>query len=250
METYRRLCTEFYELDKPHAPENELAFYAVYAINAGGPIFEPMCGTGRFLIPLLEHGLDVDGLDASEHMLAVCQQKCLTKNLHPKLYQQFLHEFVSDKKYNLIFIPTGSLGLITRALEIKKCLAILYDLLLPNGKLVFEVETLHAVPKELGAWQTAGRSHITADKSKLILSTLSTYDAATQILKTVWRYQLIKENKILVTENEDFQVRLYQQYEMDECLKEAGFQDIVRFNSHSPETRDNNEVIIYECVKH
>jgi SAM-dependent methyltransferase len=250
METYRRLCTEFYELDKPHAPANELAFYTAYAHNAGGPIFEPMCGTGRFLIPLLEQGLDVDGLDASVHMLAVCEQKCLTKNLRPKLYQEFLHEFRSDKKYNLIFIPTGSLGLITRLAEIKKCLSILYDLLLPNGKLVFEVETPRVLPTELGTWQTPSRTHVTADKSKIVLSTLPTYDAATQIFKTLCRYQLIKENKILVTENEDFEVRLYQPHEIDEWLKETGFQDMVCFNAYSPDAADNNEVIIYECVKH
>jgi 2-polyprenyl-3-methyl-5-hydroxy-6-metoxy-1,4-benzoquinol methylase len=59
------LCTQFYELDKPSAPENELNFYIEYVKNGNWPIFEPMCGTGCFLIPMLERGLDIKGSDAS-----------------------------------------------------------------------------------------------------------------------------------------------------------------------------------------
>lgn len=58
---YRGLCTEFYELDKPNAPEDALQCYLYYAEEAQGKILEPMCGTGRFLIPLLERGLKVVG---------------------------------------------------------------------------------------------------------------------------------------------------------------------------------------------
>jgi SAM-dependent methyltransferase len=250
METYKNLCTELYELDKPHAPENELAFYLAHAKQTIGPIFEPMCGTGRFLIPMLEQGLDVDGLDASTYMLSVCKQKCLAKNLHPRLYEQYLHEFSPDKKYGLIFIPTGSFGLITDMEQAKQCLKIIYDSLLPNGKFLFEVETIHTVPKELDTWHHNVKSVHKADKSKIILSTQPKYHTATQILQTLCRYQLIQENKILQTENEDFNLRLYQADEMDQWLKQAGFLHVIRHKTHTPETsEENNEVIIYECIK-
>ena len=53
---YKNLCTEYYELDKPHASEDALQCYLKYADEAKGSILEPMCGTGNFLIPLLEKG--------------------------------------------------------------------------------------------------------------------------------------------------------------------------------------------------
>ena len=146
METYNNLCTQFYELDKPTAPSEALNFYLEFARNANGPIFEPMCGTGRFLIPLLEAGFDIEGSDASSHMLSVCREKCAAKNLKPKLYQQFLQQMSFNTKYALIFIPSGSFGLITDPIEAKNCLRILHDHLLPNGKLVFEIETTDCVP--------------------------------------------------------------------------------------------------------
>ena len=112
METYNNLCTQYYDLDKPTAPPDALNFYLEYAKNANGPIFEPMCGTGRFLIPLLELDFDIEGSDASTHMLSICKEKCAAKGLTAKLHHQFLNEMAFDKKFGLIFIPSGSFGLL------------------------------------------------------------------------------------------------------------------------------------------
>ena len=49
--SYGRLCTEFYDLDKPEPPLAELERYARYAARAEGPVHEAMCGSGRFLLP-------------------------------------------------------------------------------------------------------------------------------------------------------------------------------------------------------
>ena len=83
LDTYLSLCTEVYELSKPNPPEDAYAFYRDYAVKVNGPILEPMCGTGRFLLPLLEEGFDVHGFDASDHMLGVLHAKAETKNLKP-----------------------------------------------------------------------------------------------------------------------------------------------------------------------
>ena len=66
---YKTLCAEYYELDKPTALEDALQCYLRYAEESHGPILEPMCGTGRFLIPLLKQGYSVTGFDYSSHML-------------------------------------------------------------------------------------------------------------------------------------------------------------------------------------
>ena len=69
---YKRLLTEAYDLDKPEAPEQEFARWLQFAREARGPVLEVMCGSGRFLVPLAEAGIDIDGVDASEDMLAAC----------------------------------------------------------------------------------------------------------------------------------------------------------------------------------
>lgn len=52
LEAYLSLCAEVYDLSKPKAPEDVYAFYRNYTMKANSRILEPMCGNGRFLLPL------------------------------------------------------------------------------------------------------------------------------------------------------------------------------------------------------
>src|ERR1700722_11373646 len=96
---YRALCTEYYELDKPKAPEDALQCYLQYAEEAQGKILEPMRGTGRFLLPLLEKGYSVSGFDYSPHMLEICKKKCAAKGLKPILAEATFETFSSQEMY-------------------------------------------------------------------------------------------------------------------------------------------------------
>ncbi len=63
---YGQLATEVYELDKPVGRSFPgLDYYARQLAGITGRILEPACGTGRVLVPLLEAGLAVEGLDSS-----------------------------------------------------------------------------------------------------------------------------------------------------------------------------------------
>jgi hypothetical protein len=50
---YLGLCTQVYDLSKPTPPADAYAFYHTYASAVNGPIFEPMCGTGRLLLQII-----------------------------------------------------------------------------------------------------------------------------------------------------------------------------------------------------
>src|SRR5262245_12435857 len=94
-EAYQSLCTEFYELDKPSAPPDAIDYYLRKAAEAKGKILEPMCGTGRFLIPLLEKGYEAVGFDSSSHMLEMCKTKCRERQLSANLIHASFESFKS-----------------------------------------------------------------------------------------------------------------------------------------------------------
>lgn len=245
--SYQRLCTLYYDLDKPAAPENELQFYMNYAYKSPGTILEPMCGTGRFLIPMLESGLDIEGFDASEYMLTVLQQKSTQKNLKTLVWQQWLQEFCNNKKYGLIFIPSGSFGLIIDPQQAHDCLQTLYNHLLPHGKLVFEIETPSAyiIPHEI--WQ---HSYVRQDAlTSIALHSLPSYNPTTQIVSIRNHYQLLHNNIIVQEEVEDFNVKLYNFDELDSYLITLGF-EIIKYKGCTQEhPQPNNPIITYECTK-
>ena len=67
MTSYGPLCSEFYELDKPVGGEYpDVGYYLQRLREVGGRALEVAVGTGRLLVPLLQAGLAVDGVDSSE----------------------------------------------------------------------------------------------------------------------------------------------------------------------------------------
>ena len=48
----------------------DIPFYLEEARNAGRPVLELACGTGRLTIPIAQSGVEIVGLDLSPSMLA------------------------------------------------------------------------------------------------------------------------------------------------------------------------------------
>jgi len=244
--TYLDLCTQVYEISKPTAPEDALAFYKSYANEASSAILEPMCGTGRFLLPLAKDGFKIEGSDASEHMLDVLKNKAEQMSLKVDVWESVASEIPDNKLYSLIFIPSGSFGLITEPCEISKTLKSFYNHLGDSGVLVFEVETKHAIP-ELGVWR--GSKWLRPDGKMILLSSCASMDG--DICSSVAKYELIDKNQVLQTEVEEYKIKIYEPGSLLELLKSIGFRDVKTLKafdrSNSPS--DSDESVVYECRK-
>lgn len=247
---YKGLCTDFYELDKPHPPEDALQCYLKFAEEAQGAILEPMCGTGRFLVPLLEKGYPVTGFDYSSHMLDVCRNKCDRLGLKATLVEASFESFSLPENYNLIFIPSSSFCLLTSPDEIAQALKFISNRLKPGGKFVFEIETLQAFGGSQGEWK--GKWVNKPDGSKIVINTLSHFDSLSRIETLLCRYELWEENKISCTEVEDFRLRLYEQSEIELLLEEQGLIIVGKWEAEPYSNLKANEfspVVLYECMK-
>ena len=53
-----------------------------------GKVLDVGFGTGRLMLSYLAAGIDVEGVDSSGEMLAICRQKAFERGLSPVLYQQ------------------------------------------------------------------------------------------------------------------------------------------------------------------
>ena len=78
---------------------DDLPFWLAFARAGKGPFLDLACGTGRVLIPLLEAGLDGDGLDAADRMLARCAVKAREAGKQPALVRGDMCEFRMPRKY-------------------------------------------------------------------------------------------------------------------------------------------------------
>lgn len=191
---------------------------------SGGPVLELMCGSGRFLIPLLEQGINIEGADASSDMLQACREKCAQKGLKPVLYQQCIEETDLPKKYRLIIIPASSFILVIDKDTALRSLRKIHKLLQPRGKLILDIDTPKAASRLTGHW--VGRWVDGSDGAMIIFSALSSYNQVEKIEYSIHKYELFKDEKLIATELEHFATRFYEIDEFRNLLEDAGFKHI------------------------
>lgn len=249
LDKYRKLCTEAYDLSKPEAHENTLAFYLARFADASEPVLEPMCGTGRYLIPFLERGIDIDGVDASPHMLQMCRDNARRRGVTPTLYEQLLVEMSLSRRYGYVMIPHGSFGFFTDRKVAQSTLARLHDHMLPRGRLVLDVEKPRAARNSPGSWK--GRWRTRSDGAQLVWSGFAApFDAAERIERSLTRYELFVDGRLVDTELEEYTIRFYEPDDFRQLLESAGFVDIRASRPYSDEEpREEDAEIIFECSR-
>lgn len=240
---YGSLCTEMYEILHEQAPKDELEFYLSYARH-GQKILEPLCGSGRFLIPFVENNLDITGIDLSSEMLA----KLKEKNNNTKVIQEDILKYNTKEKYDYIFISSGSVSLFTDMDLCKKILLKIKSFLKTNGKFVFAVDTISNRCIDDTEYRVKVKVK-TKDGLDLYLKTKNYYEIKTQTQFSPSIYELLSDDNVLQIEEMDFQTHLYKYGEMDTILKEIGFTNVKVYSSFSKKIAKNDscEMFLYEC---
>ncbi|MBA3717696.1 MAG: class I SAM-dependent methyltransferase [Actinobacteria bacterium] len=137
----------------------EIEFFRRFIEDGGGPALDVACGTGRLLIPWLEAGLDVDGVDVSEDMLALCRERAEREGLTARLYAQPMHEVDLPRRYRTIVV-CGGLGVGSSRDRDLQVLRRLHHHLEPGGTVVLDNEVPYASPRLWPYWTAEGRSKL------------------------------------------------------------------------------------------
>ena len=75
------------------------AFWLEVGRGCHGPVLDLGCGTGRVLIPLLEAGVDADGVDLFPAMLERLKAKAARKDFRPRLLAADMRDFTMPRLY-------------------------------------------------------------------------------------------------------------------------------------------------------
>jgi SAM-dependent methyltransferase len=134
---YRGLMAEAWDIlrgEKVNRADG--AYFHSLITRFGEPALDAGCGTGRLLLDYLAAGRDIDGVDLSPDMLALCRRNADARNLTPRLYGQALETLHLPRRYRTILASSGLLQLITDPTAIAQAMARLHAHLLPGGALV------------------------------------------------------------------------------------------------------------------
>ena len=97
---YQGLMAQVWDVLRGDTSQWADRFFYLDAIGRyGQPVLDVGCGTGRLLLDYLAQGIDVDGVDNSPEMLALCRAKAHALGLAPQLYEQPMETLALSRTY-------------------------------------------------------------------------------------------------------------------------------------------------------
>ena len=119
----------------------DVQFYVDEAVGSGGPVVELAIGTGRIAVPVAKAGIRVIGVDESAEMLALARGYAEREGVSEllDLRQGDLREPPVEERVPLVTIPFRSLLHMPDEPQKLRALRAAGELLLPDGRLVFDV---------------------------------------------------------------------------------------------------------------
>jgi SAM-dependent methyltransferase len=137
------VIAEYYDTIPLYANRADVDFYVECAKEAGRPVLELGCGTGRILIPTAAAGCEITGLDISEAMLNRCRERLAGQpkevQKRARLVQGSMVEFAVGGEFKLVTVPFRGFQHLVTVEEQAGCLRSAQRHLAPDGRLVLDV---------------------------------------------------------------------------------------------------------------
>jgi ubiquinone/menaquinone biosynthesis C-methylase UbiE len=205
-------------------------FYRQIIAESGQPVLDVGCGTGRLLLDYMMQGIDMDGVDNSPEMLALCRQKAQQLGLQPALYQQGMETLALPRTYRTILAPSSSFQLVIEPDAAAEALRRFYQHLAPGGTLVMSFMPYHTgdntEPIVTEEWQ----QEVTRPEDGAIVRrwSRSTIDRVKQVEHTEDRYDVIVNGEVVASESlsRSPATRIYTQAQAVKVYESAGFTNI------------------------
>jgi SAM-dependent methyltransferase len=225
-------------------------------IERGQPALDVACGTGRLMLPCLRDGLDVDGCDVSEDMIALCRAKAAHEGLSPNLYVQPMSALDLPRRYRTIVV-CGAYGLGSTRDQDFEALRRFSEHLEPNGTLLLDMEVPYADSKQWRYWlreergtlpepaEPPSRPRRASDGSELALrSRIVEMDPLEQRVTLAMHAEQWRDGTLEAEEDHRLTIGLYFKNELLLMLERAGFADIVVEGDHNDEPATSEDDFI------
>ena len=134
---------DLYDHVIPYRTRPDVDFFVEAAQTSGGPVLELGCGTGRILIPTARAGVDIVGVDLSQHMLQVCQKRLVSEpemvQSRVRLMQADMRNFDLAQTFNLVTLPFRPFQHLTSVKDQLSCLSSIHGHLIEGGRLILDL---------------------------------------------------------------------------------------------------------------
>ena len=226
MAAYGPLCAQFYDADKPIAPEAEVDWYLERLPPGDEAVLEVMCGAGRLLLPLLDHDVNLHGCDSSAAMLATCEAKLEEVGYETTLFLQDATTLNLPFRYRAAFVAAGSLQLVVDPHAACTALERIRAHLVEPGILLLDFFVPNEAVHPPGAPVAEARTVALHDRMKIAHRWETHVDVEGRRIDVKSRYEKRSGPMILAREDETLSLTWYSEDEAKALVADAGFRDI------------------------
>lgn len=144
--TYGRFAYVYDELMKDVPYEKWLMILTAkleqYGID-GRKVLDLACGTGEITVELAQHGFNVSGVDLSDEMLMVANEKAGKQGLTIPFFQQNMAELEGLGLYDCVTIFCDSLNYLREETDVQKTFSRVHEHLKDGGLFLFDVHSIY-----------------------------------------------------------------------------------------------------------
>jgi len=245
---YMGLVADWYDdwLSERH---DDVDFYSGYLDGFRGTALELACGTGRILLPIARAGVEIHGLDGSEDMLRILKAKAKEEGVPDiQVYQQSMESFDIGRRFDTIFVASGSFQLLTDPGDVVSSLNCIYQHLKDGGSFVTDI----FVPWDDIAQREASVYRVTRDSSRpngdrSVVHERFSIDIEKQLKLGTYRYEFYSDKRLVSCIINDLNIRWFWKDEFVRLLTDAGFGDI-QLLTESP-MYDEGSSFVFKAVK-
>ncbi|MBB6448807.1 cyclopropane fatty-acyl-phospholipid synthase-like methyltransferase [Geomicrobium halophilum] len=107
------------------------------------------CGTGTLMSMLIAEGYDVQGIDVSQEMLAIADEKIRANNgVSPRLRTQNMAALQLDEPVDVMIVYCDALNYLLEETEVVEAFHAFYQNLKAGGGLLFDIHSLYKMKQE------------------------------------------------------------------------------------------------------
>jgi SAM-dependent methyltransferase len=149
----------------------------------------------------MSDGIDIDGVDNSPEMLALCRENASGLGLKPTLFQQSMEDLDLPRRYRIILVPSSSFQLVMDIDSAKRTMKHFYNHLESGGVLImpFMIIWQEGNPLEKG-WVLDAEKERPDDGAVIRRWSRARYDLKNQLEHTETRFEASLDGEIVASE--------------------------------------------------
>ena len=206
-------------------------------------ILDLACGTGNITIPMSTLGYNLWGVDISEEMLSIAENKARIFGQNIRFIKQDMRNLNLTKTFDVVTCGCDGVNYITREYELEKVFNDIFRILNPRGIFIFDISSFYKLKHVLG------NNTFVEEKDGIFYCWENEFNIESSIVTMRLNF-FVLDGKIYRRIEEIHNQKAYKTDEIYHMLSKSGFTNIEIFDEFTfSKPNDKSERIFFVAKK-